>query len=320
MSQTVPFTKQPKTNEELADLLISRNLAADRHKAIHLLDSIGYYRLTGYLAPFKMPGTDNYLIGTTLDQIWDIYTFDRHLRLMAMDALARIEVAVRALLVKFHTANNPDPFAYVQHNNLPNITAQQHASLLSHISSAIGKAKDEPDIRHFLVKYGIGDYPPVWAMLEHVPMGSVTFYYEGLPVNVQQSLSNTFYVRPSAFIALLMTLKNARNTCAHHSRFWNRHMKARISRRLGSDPRLAPFVECLDRQPSFTYTTTFTVLSLCAYCMGIIRPESKWKERCHALLKTATPFVLRGMGAPADWDSLALWQQPPPAATAVETD
>ena len=85
-------------------------------------------------------------------------------------------------------------------------------------------------------KYGIKDYPPVWAMLEHVPMGAVTFYYEGLPVNVQQSISNTFFVRPSAFVALLMALKNARNICAHHSRFWNRHyeganfQKARLCR------------------------------------------------------------------------------------------
>ena len=123
MPQPVPFTKQPKANEDLADLLISRNLIADRDKAIHLLDSIGYYRLTGYLVPFRVPGTDTYLPGTTLDTVWDIYTFDRHLRLMAMDALARIEIAVRALIVKFHTASNSDPFAYVKAANLPGITA-----------------------------------------------------------------------------------------------------------------------------------------------------------------------------------------------------
>ena len=227
---------------------------------------------------------------------------------MAMDALARIEIAVRALIVKFHTANNADPFAYVNPLNLPGITAKQHTALLSHIAAAIGKSKDEADIRHFFVKYGIKDYPPVWAMLEHVPMGAVTFYYEGLPVGIQQSISNTFFVRPSAFVALLMTLKNARNICAHYSRFWNRHMKARISRKLGSAAQLAPFVECLDRQQSFTYTTTFTVLSLCAYCMNIIRPESKWKDRCRDLLKTATPFILRGMCVPADWESLTLWK------------
>ena len=140
MSKTVPFTKKPKANDELADLLISRNLVADRDKTIHLLDSIGYYRLTGYLVPFRMPGTDNYLPGTTLDKVWDTYTFDRHLRLTAMDALARIEIAVRALIVKFHTASNSDPFAYVNHANLPGITAKQHTSLLSHIAAAQGDA------------------------------------------------------------------------------------------------------------------------------------------------------------------------------------
>ena len=145
-------------------------------------------------------------------------------------------------------------------------------------------------------------------MMEIVPLGTVTFYYHGLPDDVQKAIADTFHVRPNVFGQWLMALKNARNICAHHSRLWNFHIVAPFTKRIGRAPRLAPFVECLDRQPSFTYTTTFTVLSLCAYCMGIIRPESKWKERCHALLKTATPFVLRGMGAPADWETLALWQ------------
>lgn len=72
MPRTAPFLKQPKANEELADLLISRNLIADRDKTIHLLDSIGYYRLTGYLVPFKVAWTDDFLPGTTLDTIWNI--------------------------------------------------------------------------------------------------------------------------------------------------------------------------------------------------------------------------------------------------------
>lgn len=308
MADTIMFTKRPKSNEELADLLMSRGLEADKSELIHLLDSIGYYRLTGYLASFRNLENDNYRHGTSLADVWKIYTFDRHLRLVAMDALARIEVAVRALIVKFHTATNSDPFAYIKHENLPKLSTIQHEKLLTHIADAVHKAKDEADIRHLHGKYGISDYPPVWVMMEHVPMGSVTFYYEGLEDRIQEAIADILFVRPRVFVALLMTLKNARNICAHHSRFWNRHMKARISRRLGASIRLAPFVECLECQPAFTYTTTFTVLSLCAYCMGIIRPESKWKNRCRELLKTATPFVLRGMGVPAGWESLTLWK------------
>ena len=304
---TTTFAKLPKSNEELADLLIERNLCADRQETIHLLNSIGYYRLSGYLVPFKVIGTDAYRDGATLQTVWELYTFDRHLRLLAMDALARIEIAIRALIVRHHTARNPDPFAYTQQANLPKLTKTQHAALLQHIADSIKNAKEEPDIRHLTAKYGISDYPPVWTMMEHVPMGSVTYYYEGLPDTVQQDIANTFFVRPSAFSAFLMTLKNARNVCAHHSRLWNRHMKARISKKIGKAAELQPFCECFNAQTNFTYTTTFTLLSLCAYCMNIIRPESQWKDRCQKLLRTATPFILRGMGVPPNWQTLTLW-------------
>ena len=100
----------------------------------------------------------------------------------------------------------------------------------------------------------------------------------------------------------------AKTPKSNDSRLWNFHIVAPFTKRIGRDSHLAPFVECLERQTSFNYTTTFTVLSLCAYCMEIIRPESKWKGRCRELLRTATPFILRGMGAPADWESLALWK------------
>ena len=41
--------------------------------------------------------------------------------------------------------------------------------------------------------------------------------------------------------------------------------------------------------------------------MNIIRPESQWKDRCQKLLRTATPFILRGMGVPPNWQTLTLW-------------
>ena len=64
MAETIMFSKQPRSNEELADLLVSRGLIADKPTLIHLLDSIGYYRLTGYLASFRNPDGDGYRSGS----------------------------------------------------------------------------------------------------------------------------------------------------------------------------------------------------------------------------------------------------------------
>ena len=302
------YAKTPKANADLAALIISRGITGDVDTLIRILETVGYYRFTGYLHPFRQPNSDAYRPNTTLDAVWGIYMFDRHLRLVAMDALARIEVAVRAIITRCHTEFIPDPFAYIIPDNMPKLSSAKHSGLLARIADATHKAINDPKMRHLATEYGITDHPPIWTMMEIVPLGTVTFYYHGLPDEVQKAIADTFHVRPNVFGQWLMALKNVRNICAHHSRLWNFHIVAPFSRKIGRDRNLAPFVECLERQPTFTYTTTFTVLSLCAYCMGIIRPESKWKSRCLELLKTATPFVLRGMGAPADWESLDLWK------------
>ena len=302
-----PYTKVPQSNTDLATLLQNRGLVANSTKLLRILETVGYYRFTGYLHPFRMPNSDVYRPNTTLETVWDIYMFDRHLRLMAMDALARIEIAVRAIITRCHTDFVSDPFAYITPANMPKLSSAKHKGLLARIADSTHKASNDPKIRHLVTEYGITDYPPIWTMMEIVPLGTVTFYFHGLPDDVREKIADVFHVRPNVFGQWLMALKNVRNICAHHSRLWNFHVVAPFSRRIGRDPHLAPFIECLDRQPSFTYTTTFTVLSLCAYCMTIIRPESKWKKRCRALLTTATPFILRGMGVPTGWTSLALW-------------
>ena len=78
------YTKVPETDEALATKLIDRGLIVDRPTILDALKAVGYFRLTGYLHPFKIPGSDNYRPGTTFERLWSIYTFDRKLRLMAI--------------------------------------------------------------------------------------------------------------------------------------------------------------------------------------------------------------------------------------------
>lgn len=92
------YTKPPLTFEEQADLLLHRGLIADRGILLARLRSVSYYRLSGYTFPFR-DGADTFRSGTTLDEVWARYTFDRRLRLMVMNAIERVEVCVRTELV-----------------------------------------------------------------------------------------------------------------------------------------------------------------------------------------------------------------------------
>ena len=78
----------------------------DRDHAAALLKAVGYYRLTGYLYPFRRSESylsgdhrtrtrvlSGYRPGTTLNHAQSIIDFDRQLRMLVMDGLERIEVA-----------------------------------------------------------------------------------------------------------------------------------------------------------------------------------------------------------------------------------
>lgn len=51
--------------------------------------------------------------GTAFDDVLDLYVFDRALRLLVMDALERVEVAVRAAMTDHMSATYADPHWYV---------------------------------------------------------------------------------------------------------------------------------------------------------------------------------------------------------------
>lgn len=80
--------------EEQADRLIERGLLCDREELITRLVNVGYYRLSGYLYIFKSSSAtgdeevasdgERFVPGTSLQKVWDLYTFDRQLSASAL--------------------------------------------------------------------------------------------------------------------------------------------------------------------------------------------------------------------------------------------
>src|SRR5277367_3352549 len=102
MEAGVKYTKPVLSFEQQADQLLNRGLEADRARLIETLSRVSYYRLSAYWHPFKQPD-ESFAPATTLDMVWRRYTFDRQLRLLVMDAIERVEVAIlRTLMVEHH--------------------------------------------------------------------------------------------------------------------------------------------------------------------------------------------------------------------------
>jgi len=85
----VKYTKPPTTPSQQIQMLADRGMQIpDPDAARFYLAHIGYYRLRGYWIPFEntqvTAGKHAFKPGVAFDQILNLYTFDRELRLLAI--------------------------------------------------------------------------------------------------------------------------------------------------------------------------------------------------------------------------------------------
>lgn len=115
------YTKPWLSFEQQADFLIKeRGLIADRNELIERLSDTGYYRLSGYWYIFKRkpiaddegPKDERFVEGTTLEEIWSLYVFDRQFRLVVLDAIERVEVYFRTRLA-YELAGSTEAFGFL---------------------------------------------------------------------------------------------------------------------------------------------------------------------------------------------------------------
>lgn len=98
------FNKPAVSVTEQISILKNRGLAIQfPERAERYLEVISYFRLSTYMRPFQKNinkrGVDHqFKDGTEFKQIVNLYSFDRELRLLIMDAIERVEVAIRATL------------------------------------------------------------------------------------------------------------------------------------------------------------------------------------------------------------------------------
>ena len=107
------YEKPALTFAEQANRLLSRGLVADHNELVNILKAVSYYRLSAYWHTFRIEGDpdDRLRPGTTLTMVWNRYVFDRQLRLLVMDAIERVEVAIRTQIINRHVLNY-GPFGY----------------------------------------------------------------------------------------------------------------------------------------------------------------------------------------------------------------
>jgi hypothetical protein len=158
-----------------------------------------------------------------------LYVFDRQLRLLFLDAIERVEVALRVDIA--HLLGSPDRFAHRDplqlHDDFtkkrsPRTGHTHYEDWLQRSEAAFQRSTDE-FIKHFKNKYT--GRPPVWIEAELWDFGLLSWLLSGLKVADRQVLARRHrLVRPNLLVASIRNINNVRNVCAHHGRLWNRSL------------------------------------------------------------------------------------------------
>ncbi|SER66283.1 Abortive infection bacteriophage resistance protein [Azotobacter beijerinckii] len=319
------YNRPWKSFADQLELLKSRGMSVtDEAAALSYLERIGYYRLSAYWYPFRVfkvaqdPATralstvrtDRFEADTQFVGAVELYLFDKKLRLQVMDALERIEIALRVDIAYLLGAH--DTFAYLTANSL-------HPSFANKIgkrtkksafdtwqekySSLLARSKED-FVKHYRANHGPD--LPIWVAVEVWDFGAVSQLLAMMKVADQQRIAAKYGVSDwKVFQSWVRSLSYLRNLAAHHSRLWNRNVTDQPSL-----PRQGEIAWCDDFiGKADLIAKPFLLLAIARHLVKVVCPHSEWHVRLKKHLEafpqqhSRRKLSIADMGVPAGWES-----------------
>ncbi len=247
------MNKQFLTIEEQVSLLRERGVATSETTAQILLRE-GYYAVVnGYGKAFLDEAAsaaahgDRFLAGTTFDDMYRLFLFDRELRVVTFRALMCVEGTLRSLLSHTFTEHHPKPESYLREGCYA--TSREYllgerafagdlAWLINTLEHhARGYQNDEHDsdryddrrLAWYRERY---DAIPLWVLFSDLTFGNLRYFFALMRRAEQRVVCERLReacgttaqgqtLTPKALLHDLEALGLLRNCCAHEERIYN---------------------------------------------------------------------------------------------------
>lgn len=239
-----------------------------------------------------------------------IYRFDRELRLLVLDAIERIEIALRSVLNNEMSMRHGSHWFMDVRSFSPRF---DHARFIADIEAELriavsGQMPIQPHqevfINHYYAKYGDPYLPPSWMVMETLSLGVLSRIFTNLDLgNERIAIAQSFATDEFVLRGWFHVLSYVRNLCAHHARLWNRQL-------------VLKFRQVARRHQSFLATTDrFYAVAVVLYdLLQHVAPGTQWHIRLRDLIARHPAVAPGAMGFPANWQQVPFWGFPPPPA------
>jgi abortive infection bacteriophage resistance protein len=342
------YTKPVITLDQQLEILQTRGLCIMQpERAKRFLEVVSYFRLSIYMQPFQEMGSDTHVFkpNSEFKQIVDLYAFDRELRLLVMDAIERVEVAVRASLNN-HMSNkyqsgmddsalhsdshsgshwylNRDLFkGHYNHQKLIDDLSkkqQKEASILDREIQKINQSSATSEIKQQrIAQRSKENYPrfyqhhyqtpalmPGWAMTEELSLGSLSHMYQGLVKDADRKAIAQRFSAPHEVLASWLHTLTFVRNCCAH------HSRL-WNREVPVQPKIPRedlwnLPKRLPNSQVQPQRRIYVVLLLLAHLMRQVSPDSQWHNKVKALIKMHPDVPLLPMGFTQNWQSHIFW-------------
>ena len=210
--------KQFKNLDEQVEILKHKGMIVqDERYAKQVLLRENYFFLNGYRHLFTKSIEDrNFKEGTTFEELYSLFLFDRSFRNVIFKYLLVIENNLKSVisyqLSKKYGYRERDYLKEKNFTNIPDKQAQLNDLLKKMKRQIRVNGSQHSATLHYVSNYG---YIPLWILVKVLSFGIVSEMYQILKEEDQKEIAKIYQVDVDTFTVYLPILANYRNLCAH---------------------------------------------------------------------------------------------------------
>lgn len=292
-----PYLSVAQLIQKLIDSGMEISSQSEAEKA---LNTIGYYRLKGYCYHKFDNAANQYIVGTKLSDVLELYNFDTRISHLIFGYISQIEVALRVRLVNAFQSQQ-DSVAL----NDPSFFKDKELYWKNQGAMAAEIARS----RDVFIAHNFNNHDgaiPIWAAVEIMSFGTLSKMIKNLKSgqnsvllsiirNYEYKNGNGQLITPSIdmFTSWVQAVSVMRNICAHNSRIYNR---------------VIPSIPKLIRADSIVPPPRFNGLYQIMLAMKYLRPtDESWNDFVNefkALMRRYSNVCdINRINFPVDWES-----------------
>ena len=256
--------KTYKTYRQQLNILRSRGMVIGKgsqgSRVMRILERENYYNvINGYKEPFlasKATATNDeiYKTGTTFDEVFALYNFDRELRNIYLKFLLKIENTFKTVIAhEFSAKYGHDNYLKIDNFDISNERNISSAiKLIGDIQQEIARqmSKHHQAVTHYMTEHG---YIPLWVLVNVLTFGKIENFYKNMKPADKTIVAKQFNLQPGELSKFMHMLALARNKCAHDERFFDIKFRESIHTKSIKNFSLLGLVRAKDG--SYTYGT-----------------------------------------------------------------